>query len=115
MSDDKADESVSEETIAVESSADVHPLRATSADVGYDDVPASTSAGVGYDQTTDTMTTPSTYDDPSGATTAGLGFDNTTGTRTSGRDDRARATVNSENDDSLRLGDDDATEWRMDR
>ena len=105
------DDSVTE-TVA---SSDVDPLRATSSEVRYDDVPASTSAGVGYDQTTDTMTTPSTYDDPSGATTAGLGYDNTTDTSTSGRDDQARATVNSENDDSLRLGDDDTTERRMDR
>jgi hypothetical protein len=123
MSDDKADESVSKETdesvskdtIAVESSADVDPLRATSSDVGYDDVPTSTSAGVGYDQATDTMTTPSTYDDPSGGTTAGLGYDNTTGTSTSGRDDQASATVNPDRDDSLGPGDDDSTERRMDR
>src|SRR5215213_6313900 len=108
---DNTDDSVTE-TVA---SPDVDPLRGTSSEVGYDDVPASTRAGVGYDQTTDTMTTPSTYDDPSGATTAGLGYDNTTGTSTSSRDDQARATVNSQDDDSLRLGDDDATERRMDR
>ena len=115
MSDDKADESVSEETIAVESSADVDPLSATSSGVDFDDAPAKTSAGVGYDQTTDTMTTPSTYDDPSGATTAGLGYDNTTGTSTSGLDDRARATSNPDDDDSLGLGGDDPTDRPMDR
>ena len=86
---DKADDSVTEETIVVDSPPDADPLRGTtSSGVGYDDVPASTSAGVGYDETTDTMTTPSTYDDTSGATTAGLGYDNTTGTSTSGLDDR---------------------------
>jgi len=115
MSDDNADESVSKETIAVESSADVDPLCTRSSDVGYDDVPTSTGADVGYDQTTDTMTTPSTYDDPSGATTAGLGYDNTTGTSTSGRDDQASATVNPDRDDNLRLGENDSTERRMDR
>jgi hypothetical protein len=115
MSDDKADESASEETIAVESSADVDPLSATSSGVDFDDAPAKTSAGVGYDQTTDTMTTPSTYDDPSGATTAGLGYDNTTGTSTSGLDDRARATSNPDDDDSLGLGGDDPTDRPMDR
>ena len=114
MSDEKADESVSEETIAVGSSADVDPLSATSSGVDSEDAPANTSAGVGYDQTTDTMTTPSTYDDPSGATTAGLGYDNTTGTSTTGLDDQARATVNPDDGDS-HLGGDDSTERRMDR
>jgi carbon monoxide dehydrogenase subunit G len=112
---DKEDDSVTDETIVVETSPDVDPLRATSSGVGYDDVPASTSAGVGYDQTTDTTTTPSTYDDTSGATTAGLGYDNTTGTSTSGLDDPARGTVNPDDDDSLGLGGDDSTERRMDR
>jgi uncharacterized membrane protein len=112
---DKAENSDTEETIVVETPPDVDPLRATSSDVGYDDVPASTSAGVGYDQTTDTVTTPSTYDDKSGATTAGLGYDNTTGTSTSGLDEPATGTVNPDEDDSLRLGGDDSTERRMDR
>ena len=112
---DKADDSVTEETIVVDSPTDADPLRGTtSSGVGYDDVPASTSAGLGYDETTDTMTTPSTYDDTSGATTAGLGYDNTTGTSTSGLDEPATGTVNPE-DDSLRLGGDDSTERRMDR
>ncbi len=112
---DKADDSVTDETIVVGTSPDVDPLSATSADVGYDDVPASAGAGVRYDQTTDTTTTPSTYDDTSGATTAGLGYDNTTGTSTSGLDEPATGRAMTDDDDSLRLGGDDSTERPMDR
>src|SRR5829696_2774563 len=116
----KEDESVTEDTIAVETSADVDQLGGTSSGVGYDDVPAGTGVGVGYDQTTDTMTTPSTYDDTSGATTAGLGYDNTTGTTTSGVDDLAGDTtirddgtdVLDTDQDRLRGG---SAEGRMDR
>jgi carbon monoxide dehydrogenase subunit G len=112
---DKADDSVTDETIVVGTSPDVDPLSATSSGVGYDDVPASTGAGVRYDETTDTMTTPSTYDDTSGATTAGLGYDNTTGTSTSGLDEPATGRAMTDDDDSLRLGGDDSTERPMDR
>jgi carbon monoxide dehydrogenase subunit G len=112
---DKADDSVTDETIVVGTSPDVDPLSATSSGVGYDDVPASTGAGVRYDETTDTMTTPSTYDDTSGATTAGLGYDNTTGTSTSGLDEPATRRAMTDDDDSLRLGGDDSTERPMDR
>jgi carbon monoxide dehydrogenase subunit G len=111
---DKADDSVTDETI-VGTSPDVDPLSATSSGVGYDDVPASTGAGVRYDQTTDTTTRPSTYDDTSGATTAGLGYDNTTGTSTSGLDEPATGRAMTDDDDSLRLGGDDSTERPMDR
>jgi carbon monoxide dehydrogenase subunit G len=112
---DKADDSVTDETIVVGTSPDVDPLSATSSGVGYDDVPASTGAGVRYDETTDTTTTPSTYDDTSGATTAGLGYDNTTGTSTSGLDEPATGRAMTDDDDSLRLGGDDSTERPMDR
>lgn len=112
-SGDKADESATEETTVSGTSPDVDTLGGTSSGVGYDDVPAGTS-GVGYDQTTDTMTTPSTYDDTSGATTAGLGYDNTTRTSTSGLDDQT-GTLNRDDDGSLGLAGDDSTERRMDR
>ena len=115
----KEDESATEDTIAVDTSADVDQLGGTG--VGYDDVPAGTGVGVGYDQTTDTMTTPSTYDDTSGATTAGLGYDNTTGTTTtSGVDDLAGGTTAADegadvlDTDQERLRG-DSPEGRMDR
>ena len=116
----KEDESVTEDTIAVDTPADVDQLGGTSSGVGYDDVPAGTGVGVGYDQTTDTMITPSTYDDTSGATTAGLGYDNTTGTTTSGVDDLTGDTtirddgtdVLDTDQDRLRGG---SAEGRMDR
>ncbi len=119
---DKADDSVTDDTMSVDTSADVDPFGGTSSGVGYDDVPAPTSAGAGYDQTTDTMTTPSTYEDASGATTAGLGYDNTTGTTSSGLDDRTTGTTTAD-DGTDALGTDqgglrsggDSTEGRTDR
>src|SRR5215204_2935463 len=63
----KEDESVAEDTIAVDTSAGVDQLGGTSSGVGYDDVPAGTGVGVGYDHTTGTTT--SGVDDLAGDTT----------------------------------------------